>query len=263
MSLYPSEEGGTNPAEKEDMEPTLGTCDTEFATNWGEKRKHFEGYAHQEIPGTCVNWKPVAPAAKTLVNLDRCPKCGSADIGKTIAVYTYFCNQCAYQFMSPDVIEPAAPEPTKETTTILPAEQLVIDLARELYDRFVMGGWEPQDAYPQIRAMLKAAIEEENELAGGVALGRDTTQQDVCPDCGSTAQRMRGCSHQDHGKKTHALIRYECIRCTNSWHTLSAAEFYKYYYDRFLVVGDPGTFESAHQRVFRFAEAYAARLGEK
>jgi hypothetical protein len=36
-------------------------------------------------------------------------------------------------------------------------EQLVVDLARELYDRFVMGGWEPQDAYPQIRAMLKAA----------------------------------------------------------------------------------------------------------
>jgi cysteinyl-tRNA synthetase len=34
------------------------------------------------------------------------------------------------------------------------SEQLVIDLARELYDRFVMGGWEPQDAYPQIRAML-------------------------------------------------------------------------------------------------------------
>jgi hypothetical protein len=36
-------------------------------------------------------------------------------------------------------------------------EQLVIDLARELYDRFVMGGWEPQDAYPQIRAMLSRA----------------------------------------------------------------------------------------------------------
>ena len=35
-------------------------------------------------------------------------------------------------------------------------EQLVIDLARELYDRFVMGGWEPQDAHQQIREMLEA-----------------------------------------------------------------------------------------------------------
>ena len=33
-------------------------------------------------------------------------------------------------------------------------EELVITIARELYDRFVMGGWEPQDAYPQIREML-------------------------------------------------------------------------------------------------------------
>ncbi len=40
-----------------------------------------------------------------------------------------------------------------------PNEQLVIDLARELYDRFVMGGWEPQDAYPQIRAMLAGSAQ--------------------------------------------------------------------------------------------------------
>ena len=36
-------------------------------------------------------------------------------------------------------------------------EQFVRDIARELYDGFVMGGWEPQDAYPQIRAMLASA----------------------------------------------------------------------------------------------------------
>jgi hypothetical protein len=34
------------------------------------------------------------------------------------------------------------------------SDQLVIDLARELYDRFVMGGWEPSDAYQLIREML-------------------------------------------------------------------------------------------------------------
>jgi hypothetical protein len=33
-------------------------------------------------------------------------------------------------------------------------DDLVIDLARETYDRFVMGGWEPQDAHEMIRAML-------------------------------------------------------------------------------------------------------------
>src|SRR5258708_7447069 len=57
-------------------------------------------------------------------------------------------------------------------------EQLVIEIARELYDRFVMGGWEPQDAYPQIRewmsraglavstaAPTKQEGEEENEIS--------------------------------------------------------------------------------------------------
>jgi len=39
-----------------------------------------------------------------------------------------------------------------------PSEELVIEIARELYDRFVMGGWEPQDAYPQIRYWLGLAV---------------------------------------------------------------------------------------------------------
>jgi hypothetical protein len=33
-------------------------------------------------------------------------------------------------------------------------ELVVREIARELYDRFVMGGWEPEDAYPQIRKWL-------------------------------------------------------------------------------------------------------------
>jgi hypothetical protein len=44
-----------------------------------------------------------------------------------------------------------------------PPEQLVIDIARELYDRFVMGGWQPQDAYLQIRAMLARGVAKHSE----------------------------------------------------------------------------------------------------
>lgn len=64
-----------------------------------------------------------------------------------------------------------------EAVTNLPAEQLVIDLARELYDRFMMGGWTPEDAYPQIRAMLKAAIEEEEYLARTSSSGQGSTEK--------------------------------------------------------------------------------------
>ena len=39
-------------------------------------------------------------------------------------------------------------------------EMLVVDIAREMYDRFVMGGWTPEDAHPQIRAMLRAHLKE-------------------------------------------------------------------------------------------------------
>ena len=38
--------------------------------------------------------------------------------------------------------------------------ELIVDLARELYDRFVMAGWEPQDAYPLIGGMLERAASE-------------------------------------------------------------------------------------------------------
>lgn len=55
----------------------------------------------------------------------------------------------------------SSPTDIKETiyATAIPVRptQIVIDLARELYDRFVMGGWEPQDAYPTIARMLADA----------------------------------------------------------------------------------------------------------
>lgn len=39
-----------------------------------------------------------------------------------------------------------------ETTVAL--RSVVVGLARELYDRFVMGGWEPQDSYELIEDIL-------------------------------------------------------------------------------------------------------------
>jgi hypothetical protein len=37
-------------------------------------------------------------------------------------------------------------------------DNLVIDICRETYDRFVMGGWEPQDAHEMIREMLQSRV---------------------------------------------------------------------------------------------------------
>lgn len=39
----------------------------------------------------------------------------------------------------------------KETSV---PRSIVVGLARELYDRFVMGGWEPQDSYELIEEIL-------------------------------------------------------------------------------------------------------------
>ncbi len=52
-----------------------------------------------------------------------------------------------------------SPEAPKAVDAPPKNEQLVIDLARELYERFVMGGWEPQEAYPTIRAMLAHEVD--------------------------------------------------------------------------------------------------------
>jgi hypothetical protein len=44
-----------------------------------------------------------------------------------------------------------------ESTVPQGQQQLAVDICRELYDRFVMGGWEPQDAHSQVLAMLAGA----------------------------------------------------------------------------------------------------------
>ena len=38
-------------------------------------------------------------------------------------------------------------------------EELAREICRELYDRFVMGGWEPQDAHAQLAALLRSRME--------------------------------------------------------------------------------------------------------
>jgi hypothetical protein len=70
------------------------------------------------------------------------------------------------------------------------SNELVIEIARELYDRFVMGGWEPQDAYPQIERWLALGVrqqrEELQELAKPCRLQTSCThgyEPDYCDCC--------------------------------------------------------------------------------
>jgi len=53
---------------------------------------------------------------------------------------------------------PPASEKGKEVRNIsLESEDVVVYLARELYDRFVMGGWEPRDSFDLINDALRAS----------------------------------------------------------------------------------------------------------
>jgi hypothetical protein len=47
----------------------------------------------------------------------------------------------------------------------------------------------------------------------------------VCPTCGSDKQDMRWCSNRLHPKTPHSLIRFECVRCSDSWHGLQPIKF--------------------------------------
>ena len=51
-------------------------------------------------------------------------------------------------------------------------EALVEKLARELYDGFIMGGWDPQDAYPILREAIRRTLEQ-------AAKRRDWTPEEV------------------------------------------------------------------------------------
>jgi hypothetical protein len=65
----------------------------------------------------------------------------------------------------------------KAVAQTIEAEQVVIEIARELYDRFVMGGWEPQDAYPQIRAWLDVFSAHQNsELTRQIVALKETNE---------------------------------------------------------------------------------------
>lgn len=80
---------------------------------------------------------PPAPVADEMQDPGKCPHCNGYHVGG--------CSGPIPRLTFREPGAPAAPEG---------AEPLVIEIARELYDRFVMGGWEPQDAYPQIERWL-------------------------------------------------------------------------------------------------------------
>jgi hypothetical protein len=62
-----------------------------------------------------------------------------------------------HNFISlPQLLKAYAASLADSPSPTAPNEELVVDLARELYDCFVMGGMEPQDAYPGIRELLNA-----------------------------------------------------------------------------------------------------------
>jgi len=68
------------------------------------------------------------------------------------------------------LLESAPPAAAAQET----ADQLVVEIARELYDRFVMGGWEPQDAYPQIERWLASRVQ---GLEDRLAVGQELAQR--------------------------------------------------------------------------------------
>jgi len=45
-------------------------------------------------------------------------------------------------------------KPSEELMRMAELRMLAIELCRELYDRFMMGGWEPQDAHSHVEGWL-------------------------------------------------------------------------------------------------------------
>lgn len=63
----------------------------------------------------------------------------------------------------------------------------VITIARELYDRFVMGGWEPQDAYPFLKEIIgeskeRMGMETISKLRAELKQVRAATRVETAPD---------------------------------------------------------------------------------
>lgn len=68
------------------------------------------------------------------------------------------------------------------TETTVP-RSIVVGLARELYDKFVMGGWEPQDSYELIEAVLNPMSPPDWSCAARRHTGTDPVDCDW-PGCG-------------------------------------------------------------------------------
>jgi hypothetical protein len=107
-----------------------------------------------------------------MVRTFQCPACGSisglAPSGQAVPTSdsiewwkeTAYRLENTIRLLRTELGQIGAAAPSGERT----AEELVVEIARELYDRFVMGGWQPQDAYPQIRRWLSEPIQKGTKM---------------------------------------------------------------------------------------------------
>ena len=117
-------------------------------------------------------------------------------LGKSV---TWPISVCLFEFAeayAQSLKQAAAPtEPVADPSK----EELVIEIARELYDRFVMGGWEPQDAYPQIRKWLRSRGEAMKDNVQG------------CPRCGHNWK---------FGEINKETCGFHQCGCRHEWHAI-------------------------------------------
>jgi hypothetical protein len=45
-----------------------------------------------------------------------------------------------------------------------------------------------------------------------------------CPTCGSNDRGMPWCMNPEHAKRVHSIVRYECERCADLWHSAGAVQ---------------------------------------
>ena len=150
---------------------------------------------------------------------EKCPQCGSVEKERQHTVRNIGRVSCPHDWHSPAPTVPARPET---------AESLAVDIARELYDRFVMGGWSPEEAHDYLRDILhgyaesrvKEARRDSEILRHGriVKLAR-MRKMFVCSECGamlSQGPHSPDCSAatpEDECKRCHRtmLIRDDVV----------------------------------------------------
>lgn len=128
-----------------------------------------QAFSHSAIAlGSLLAWLKILPSRAATNPVGRCPK--NSPYHKPTSVY---CLDCLPADAPLGALLLSNREPTQsdierglEIQKMLderkgaanpvgsPADELVIEICRELYDRFVMGGWEPQDAHDWVRERL-------------------------------------------------------------------------------------------------------------